>query len=153
MNKYNFGEYDSKYKLSSLVNNFEAFKLDETNISKALNLCSDAWHLTDFVFTEFKDELQLENLGDFRATLYGQCEYLKIMHDLANASKHSELKRPKAEIKLTQKHNGAFSSAFSRDFDTSHLEIILEDDVKLDFLKIIEDVIIFWKNYFETTIR
>lgn len=148
MNKYNFGEYNSKEKLLSLLENFQNFELDETNSSKALNLSSEAWHLTDFVFEEYKAELDFQNLGDFRSDLFNQCEFLKIMHDLANASKHFNLSRPKAQIKLTRKHNGAFSSGFSRDFDISHLEIILEDDNKLDFLHVIKNVIQFWKKYF-----
>jgi len=153
MNKYNFGEYNSKEKLLTLLDNFSDFKTDETNVSKALSLSSNAWHLTDFVFEEYKTELGFQNLGDFRNNLFVKCEVLKVIHDLANASKHYNLSRPKAQIKLTQKHNGSFSSDFSRDFDISHLEIILENDEKLDFLIIMENVIEFWKTYFNDNLN
>ncbi|WP_313580333.1 hypothetical protein [Chishuiella sp.] len=153
MNKYNFGEYNSKEKLLTLLNNFNDFKLDETDSSKALNLSSDAWHLTDFVFEEYKPELGFQTLGDFRNDLFAQCDNLKIMHDLANASKHYNLSRPKAQIKLTRKHSGDFSSGFSKDFDISHLEIILENDEKLDFLLIIKNVIEFWKKFFNKNLN
>ena len=82
MNKYNFGEYNSKEKLATLNKNFEEFYLDETNSSQALNLCSDAWHWTDYIFEEYKTELLLNDLGNFRNELFTECEYLKIMHDL-----------------------------------------------------------------------
>lgn len=150
MSKYNFGEYNSVEKLKNLVKNFENFKNDNSDVSSALELCSNAWHLTDFVFEEYKSNLALTDLGTFRNSLFTSCDKLRIIHDLANASKHGgELSRPKASIKKTEKHHGAFSSGFSSDFDISYLSIILEDNTELDFFDVISDVVEFWELYFK----
>lgn len=153
MNKYTFGDFSSGKKIKSLIKKFDEFNCDETNISNALNLCSESWHLTDFIFEEYNSELGFRTLGDFRESLYPECFNLKIMHDLGNASKHFNLTSPKSKIKITQKHNGAFSAAFSKGFNTSHLEIIMEDNSKLDFYFVMENVINFWKKYFKETLK
>lgn len=150
MGKYSFGEYNSKIKLEALNKNFEIFCSNEPDISIALNLCLDAWHLIEFVLNEYKTDLLLNDLASFRSELYKECEYFKIIHDLANASKHGGvLSNPKAKIEYTDKHNGDFSNDFSNDFDTSYLEIILENNTKLDFFLVIENIINFWNKFFK----
>lgn len=154
MSKYSFGEYNSTVKLKNLISKFEIFEKDDTNISLAFELSTDAWHLTDFVFEEYKDLLNLTNLGDFRAGLYSMCDKLKIIHDLANASKHGgELRRPKANIEKTEIYIGDFSSDFSSDFDTDYLKITLDNNLEFDFYEIILEVIEFWRNYFKSDLN
>jgi len=70
------------------------------------------------------------------------------MHDLANASKHRVLNRPKAYIKKTSKHEGELSREFSPEFNIYHLKIELVYGTTLDFEDEIEKVKFFWDDYF-----
>lgn len=146
MSKYNFGTNNSKQKFEDILNEYEDYKFDETNILKACNLSSNLWHLSDWTF---KEQSNFNNLGDFRDHLYSQCDSLKIFHDIANASKHKDVSRPKTKINTTTKNIGDFSNEFDRnDFDVSKLTIELEDGEILDLYEEIEKVILFWKKYF-----
>ena len=145
MSKYNFGTNDSKQKLEDILNEYEDYKFDERNILKASNLSSNLWHLSDWTF---KEQSNFNNLGDFRDHLYSQCDSLKFFHDIANASKHKDVSRPKAKINTTKKYIGDFSNEFDRnDFDVSKLIIELEDGEILDLYEEIEKVVNFWKKY------
>ena len=44
---------------------------------------------------------------------------------------------------------GAFSNAFSRDFDVSGLMLATQDGRELWFEDLIEEVLSFWEKYFE----
>lgn len=153
MAKYLFDQDSSEKKLKELILLYDEFIKDDTSSSKALHIASEGWHMTDWVFSEFPTIHNFPQLGDFRESLYPLCNSLKIMHDLANSSKHNEVTRPKAQIQLTQKHLGAFSSEFSKEFDVTRLEIILENGSKLYFEDEIKNVVDFWKNYFCNTLN
>ena len=146
MSKYNFGTNNSKQKFEDILNEYEDYKFDETNILKASNLSSNLWHLSDWTF---KEQSNFDNLGDFRDHLYSQCDSLKIFHDIANGSKHKDVSRPKASIKQTRKYSGDYSSDYSRnDYNVSKLIIELEDGEILDLYEEIEKLILHWKKYF-----
>lgn len=147
MNKYTFGIDSSKDKLIEILKEYEEFKLDEVNKVKAKNLSSNLWHLTDWTF---KENTRFNDLGMFRESLYTNCSSLKIFHDIANANKHSDVSKPKTNIKKTSEHIGDYSNEYCRkDFNTSRLIIELENGKILDFYKEVEKVIEFWKNYFK----
>lgn len=146
---YTFEDKTSKDRLKDLLLQYEEFKKDDTSSVKATELCTNAWHLVDWVFEEYKDVHLMASIGDFRETLYPECGSLKIMHDIANGSKHSKVSRPKASIKTTLKHEGPFSNVFSREFDQTSLEIEMEDGTILYFVDEIEIVIKFWKDHFK----
>jgi len=150
---YTFEDKTSEDKLKDLICQYKEFEKDDTSSVKAIELCTNAWHLTDWVYEQFKTIHLMNSLGDFRETLYIDCESLKIMHDIANGAKHSKVSRPKASIKKTKKHIGAFSSVFSRAFDTTSLEIEMEDGTTLYFVDEIEIVINFWKSYFKNKLN
>lgn len=148
MNRYTFGTESSQDKFIEVLKEYEEFKLDEINKVKAKNLSSNLWHLTDWAF---KENTSFNDLGLFRESLYTNCSTLKIFHDIANGNKHSDVSRPKADIKNTSHHVGDFSNDFCRkDFNTSRLTIELENGKTLDFYTEVEKAIEFWKNYFNT---
>ncbi len=153
MTKYSFDIKNSRDKLKNLLSQYEEFLLDDTSVNKALELSTNSWHMTDWIFEEFKSLHSKPNLGDFRETLYPNCPSLKLMHDIANGEKHSQVSRPKANIKETRKHNGSFDSSFDDSFDTSGLEIELDDGSVLDFAEEIKKVINFWENYFKNELN
>ena len=150
---YTFEDKTSEDKFRELIQQYKEFKEDDTSSLKATELCTNAWHLIDWVYNEFPEIHKNESLGDFRETLYPICESLKIIHDIANGSKHSKVSRPKAAIKKTDKHIGPFSNVFSRVFDQTYLEIEMEDGTKLYFIDIIESVMNFWKEYFKNKLE
>ena len=148
MGSLTFGTDTAKDKYQEFLEEYAEYKNDETSVKKASNLATTAWHLVDWSFEDYKLIHNIEKIGDFRETLYPNCSSLKIMHDLANASKHKNLDRPKANLKNTERHIGAFSREFSREFDTTYLAIELMDGTKLDFEEEVDKVKIFWDNYF-----
>ncbi|WP_405376596.1 hypothetical protein [Nonlabens sp. Asnod3-A02] len=148
MSSLTFGTDTAKEKYQEFLEEYTEYKDDETSIQKASNLSSSAWHLVDWCFEDFKSIHNFVKISDFRETLYPNCESLKIMHDLANAKKHKNLTRPKANLKNTKKHNGAFSREFSSEFDISYLEIELDNGTKLSFEEEIDKVKAFWETYF-----
>jgi hypothetical protein len=148
MGSLTFGKDTARDKYQEFLEEYAEYKEDETSIKKASNLSTSAWHLVDWTFEDYKSIHNIQNIGEFRETLYPSCQSLKIMHDLANAKKHKNLSRPKANLKNTKKHNGTFSREFSSDFDISYLEIELENGDKLSFEKEIDKVKSFWDDYF-----
>ncbi len=150
---YTFEEKTSEDKFKDLIYQYDEFKNDNTSSVKATELCTNAWHLVDWVFNEFKEIHQTEQIGDFRETLYPECQSLKIMHDIANGSKHSTVSRPKASIKKTEKHLGQYSSQYSSDYNITILKIEMENGETLYFIDEIELVINFWKNYFKNKLK
>lgn len=156
-----FGIKNSEDNLKALIAQYEDFLKDDMSTIKAVALSSTAWHLTEWVFNEYHytgDRSDTSNtakrkkeneLGIFRNTLIPRCPSLKIMHDLANAHKHSEVSRPKASIKQYREHAGEFSREFSNEYNVSCLRIELEDGTFLYFTEEIREVVDFWKDYFK----
>lgn len=148
MSKYNFGTKTAKQKFDELLKEFDEFIKDETNTSKAINIATNSWHLIDWIFEENKD--LYKNIYEIRESLYPKCDSLKIMHDIANGSKHNNVSRPKARIKNTDLYKGDYSSNYSRKhYNISKLVIEIETGEILDFYTEIEKVINFWREYFK----
>lgn len=124
--KHVFDQDSSEKRLKELILLYDDYIKDDTSSTRALHLASEAWHMTEWVFNEFQPIHNHEKLGEFRESLYPLCNSLKIMHDLAISSKHGNVKSPKAQIKETKKHFGKFTSQFSKKFDVTRLQIILE---------------------------
>ncbi|MGE0079355.1 MAG: hypothetical protein AB7S48_15955 [Bacteroidales bacterium] len=147
MSKYAFDIKNSKDFFEKLKLDYLDFQKDILSSRLAINCALTAWHLTDWIYEEYKDRLGFNNIGVFRKSL--NCDSLLLMHDIANGSKHFEINRPKSNISNTNLHKGGFSRDFSFDFDVSCLIIKLDSDVEKYFETEIESVIEFWKSYFE----
>ena len=106
-----------------------------------------AWHLTDWVFEEYKHKHGFEDLGLFRSSLNSHS--LSLMHDIANGSKHLSLSRPKTEITDSGLHEGdfAFEDFAREDFDVSRLELKMRNGEVVDFYGEIEECVSFWSEY------
>lgn len=148
MTKHVFDQDSSEKKLKELIHLYNDYIKDDTSSTRALHIASEAWHMTEWVFNEFQPIHNHETLGDFRESLYPMCNSLKIMHDLAISSKHGNVKSPKAQIKETKKHLGVFTSQFSKEFDVTRLQIILENGDIVYFEDEIRNAVDFWKHYF-----
>ncbi len=73
---YTFEDKTSQDKFQELIQQYEEFKKDDTSSTKALELSTNAWHIIDWVFNEFQEIHQTNTIGDFRETVYQECESL-----------------------------------------------------------------------------
>lgn len=124
---------------------FEKLIEDPLNISLAEKTCSDAWHLSDWVFSEQKENHIGLTKEKFRTYLYVECPEMRILHDLANTVKHKKLTSPKTKIRKTRIHSGGFSSGFSKAFNVSRLEVHYNDDARIDVDDLIKLSIEYWE--------
>ncbi|HRO43020.1 MAG TPA: hypothetical protein PL009_09310 [Flavipsychrobacter sp.] len=149
MGSLNFGKDTAEDKYASFLSEYKEYMDDDLSIPKAQRVATSAWHLIDWAFENDKCKHNFTDLSNFREALYPRCASLKIMHDLATATKHLTVSKPKADIRDTRKHAGTFSAAdFSDDFDIPRLEIEKSDGKRLSFRREMETVLNFWKSYF-----
>ena len=148
MSSLNFGKDNSVDKYQEFLADYNDYKNDDLNVNKAKRVAVSSWHLVDWTFQEFKSTHNFTDIGNYRESLYPNCDSLKIMHDIANTTKHKLLTRPKADLKDTKEHRGDFSNDFSFDFDISYLELEKNDGTILRFVEETEKVKGFWDNYF-----
>lgn len=130
-----------------LKEDFADYSTDITSARHALNCAMTAWHLTEWVYHEFNLDKTFKKVSDFQEDVKKQCSSLVIMHDISNGSKHYKLTRHQPQISDTEKHLGTFDDTFDFSFDTSRLEISMEDGQTLIFYTEIEKVIDFWDDY------
>lgn len=139
-----FNILNSADRLKLLKGDFEKLMKDPLDISLAEKTCSDAWHLSDWVFSEQK----VTDIGltkeKFRINLYLECPEMRILHDLANTIKHKELTNPKTRITETKVHSGGFRSGFSKTFNVSRLEVHYNEDVRIDVDDLVKLAIKYW---------
>jgi hypothetical protein len=147
MNKLSFEIKTSKDFFIKLKQDFEDFSNDIESSRFALNCAMTAWHLTDWVYHEFNYENTFAKLSEFQEYLKKQCDSLQIMQDICYGSKHYKLIRHVPKISETEMHEGTFDSTFDFSFDTSELEIKMEDGRTLLFIDEIEKTINFWENF------
>jgi hypothetical protein len=154
MNNLSFDIKSSNDFLQKLVEDHEEFKLNSTSSRIALNCAMTAWHLSEWIYNEYHERLGTEfsSLKDFQAKMKEQCPSLQIMHDLANGTKHFKLNRHKSTIESTKLHQGDFNSDFSRDFDISSLDIILNNGTKVYFEDEINACLNYWIKYLNNII-
>ena len=155
MNELSFDIKNSADFLNKLLEDYRDFCKDKLSSRIALNCAMTAWHITDWTYNEFNEQLtrQFKTLGSYQQKLKDQCSSLQVMHDLANGTKHFKLTKHQPVIKGTSLHKGSFSNDFSRDFDISTLEIELKDGTKIYFEDEIENTVKFWKEYLETNFQ
>jgi hypothetical protein len=155
MNELSFGIQTSKDFLKKLLEDYEEFKLNPLSSRIALNCAMTSWHLSEWIFNEYKIEFDLKynNITSFQNEVKKSCSSLQIMHDLANGTKHYYLTRHNPIVSESNIHEGAYSREYSREFDISYLYLLLKDGSKLIFDDEIEKVVNFWKEYFKTNFK
>ncbi|EAY25288.1 hypothetical protein [Microscilla marina] len=157
MTNHTFGINSSEDKFRAVLEEYNEYLQDAANTRKALSLATNTWHILDWVFKEFPgvhgftDPDHRKAFGQFRESLYPNCEALKLLHDIANGSKHMTLDtgREKSEISTTEEHKGTSDNTFDYTFDISRLEINMNDGSTLYFEDEIKKAITFFKGYFK----
>ena len=153
MNNLSFDIKTSVDFFNKLREDYGDFCANDTSSRIALNCAMTAWHLTEWVFNEYNSTLLVSfpKLSLYQEHIKTECPSLQIMHDIANGTKHYELKKHVPEVKETKLHKGSYSSSYSRDFDISTLDVEMEDGRKIYFEDEIKSVVHFWKQYFHNT--
>lgn len=152
MSDLSFGIKSSKDFFQKLQDDYSDFCKDKTSSRIALNCAMTSWHLTEWIYHEYNTQLisTFPEIYAFQAQIKKMCPSLRILHDIANGTKHYLLTKHVPVIKETNLHQGAFSNDFSRDFDISTLDIELKDGSKIYFEDEIEKAVLFWKEYFKS---
>jgi len=136
-----------------LTEDYNEFLANKTSSRVALNCAMTAWHLTDWAYNEYNNQLsaQFVKLDMYQQDIKNRCPSMQIMHDLSNGTKHYLLTRHRPIVKRTTLHRGSFNSDFNRDFDISSLDIALIDGTKIYFEDEIQKVVDFWAQYLKST--
>lgn len=152
MNDFSFGIKTTSDLFNKLIEDFEEFRKDTTSSRMALNCAMTAWHLTDWSYYEFNQTLSSDysTLVSYQQAIKERCPSLQILHDITNGSKHYVLLRHKPIVKETNLHIGAYSAAYSHDYDISTLEIEMGDGTKKYFDDEIQKAIEFWTQYLQS---
>ena len=100
-----------------------------------------AWSMCDWVEVDIGRRLQ-------RSLIKVQCPALGYLQELANVFKHRKL-RPSTPVTLSAAvRTGSFSREFSRAFDVTRLELVLEEGNQLWFEDVIQEALDFWILFF-----
>jgi len=149
MNNIGFEIKTTKDFFGKLKEEYGEYCNNRSSSRVALNCAMTAWHLTDWVYHEFGEQLPstYPKLSDFQSYVKTMCPSLQIMHYLSNGTKHYLLERHVPKIKNTTFHSGDFSDDFSNDFDVDSLNIELKDGRTYSFEDEMRSVVDFWQEY------
>lgn len=131
---------------SSVVIAADKYCADSLNEDLAFECAIKLWHMCDWYFKEHEKKLNYKQLSELQGAFCRLCPNLRVMRDLCNFMKHRSLEKTNNPvIRKASRHDGPFSSEFSREFDVSVLEIELEDGTKVYLDEAVEDVVTFWQ--------
>jgi len=145
MGQFSFDIQDSKGLFDKLTRDYQSFLADNTSSDNAINFSITAYHLYEWTDSELNED-EKEKLKEKRKEIQ---EDFQIIRDITNGSKHKDIKNYVPKLKTAKKHNGGFSSAFSRGFDTTVLLIELESGKEMYFEDVAERVYAFWDKFFK----
>ena len=149
--------------LERLNRQYEIFSNDLQHVDRALDFCLTAWSLTDWTFhdtyphltsgkTKFSQSEKgkiAKQLGQFRETLYRDCEDLKVTGDIANGTKHFKLTTtPKTDIKsIEETVENALDMVLDSGIDVPQLRLNFNDGSWVVLNDVIESVHKFWNRH------
>ena len=142
---------DACSALEALKTSVERFKDDDLNEDLARECACKAWHLCDHVSKALGPNSPFATLQELQEHARGVCPELAYLRHICIETKHGEITRHVAHIKVKEArhHRGAFSNAFSRDFDISCLEIELLDGQTVFFVDVVDRAVGFWLDFLE----
>ena len=125
------------------------FRSDALNKELACDCAIAAWHICDIVFVKTSVKSVFRSLTTFQEKVRTECLDLGYLQDIAIARKHGEISRYTPRVKTASEKGGAFSQAFSRDFDISLLVIVTEDGNEHAMLDVLARVLAYWEQFFQ----
>ncbi len=136
-NNFSFSKNTADEQLEIALLAFQNFESNPINEAFADKCAEEINKCLDYIHREKLCNCNFEKFSDCRSKVFNDCSELEIIRDIADSSKHSGIDRSKYVVKSAEKHNGSFSSVFSREFDISKLIIITKDsDNELFFIDI-----------------
>lgn len=135
--------------LEALKSAVKSLKDDDLNEDLARDCAIKAWHLCDHVFLALDSNSQFKSLSDLKNHAKDNCTELAYLQDICIASKHGSITRYPPQIDKAIFQGGAFSNAFSRDFDISRLEVKLPDGKTMWYIDVVDCAVTFWSEFFE----
>ncbi|MBA4066098.1 MAG: hypothetical protein C0501_20740 [Isosphaera sp.] len=113
-----------------LEHDLRRLEADALDAYAAFDFFVTAEHMLDWVYPDDPDA---------RAAARQSDPLLEVCSHLANGSKHFRATHPRhRSVDDTRQHGGAFSSAFSRGFDISRLEVDLKGDAAAALGSVVE---------------
>lgn len=139
-----------------LLSDFDEFSRNLAFTYKAMDCALSAWHLTDWVYNEWKRSTyghhgDSKGLGDMRDNFYLSCPTLKVMHDITNGSKHLELKPGREKSNMAQSHTSfedRVAPTISETFGDDWLLIDFQDGTEETMYVLVSEAVEFWRSYF-----
>ena len=114
------------------------------DLSSFKSLCINLWDLHEWIWNESpKLRTRFSNISRYRECLFNKCSELKIMHDIANLSKHSKLERSKSQFKELIVYAG---DSFSFQ-DPPFIKIVMNDGTFFNGTKMLEKIFQFWCDF------
>ena len=121
------GINDSRDYLEHFRRKVAAFEVDDLNKELALECANAGWSLCDWIFKEIGTATGFPRFVDFQEHVRATCPELAYLQDLAISYKHNTITKYAPKLRVAKRHNGSFSSAFSRNFDVSGLNLEVND--------------------------
>lgn len=145
---YSFDIKSSVDLLNELSRRVEDYNNDPISSGNAVVCAILCWHVVEWIYQEYGDRLtEFKNKKNFRDHIQSECNSLSYIQDVANGSKHRGITNYKPKVKSTEKHNGAFSSGFSKGFEISCLRMEIEENKFVYFDEEIVEAFSFLKGY------
>ena len=152
MANYSFDLNDHHEYLKKLEAEFADLKGDPISSRHAMNFAMNAYHMLEWVWEhEPQIDQKFSDNSKFRAAVYRKCPAMKVMRDLSNGSKHTNIKLTQnPTVASTEVHEGAFQAdAFQADaFDVSALLVNMADGTSHNFIDDAIAAMEFWMQAF-----
>jgi hypothetical protein len=152
MANYSFDLSDHNDYLKKLRAEFADLRADPMSSRHAMNFAMNAYHMLEWVWEHEPGMAQkFSDNSAFRSTVYRKCPPIKVMRDLSNGSKHTNIKRTQnPAVSSTAVHKGAFqTNAFQSDaFDVGALKVNMADGTSHNFIDDAAAVMAFWDGAF-----
>ncbi|MEB3373770.1 hypothetical protein SFC43_12950 [Bacteroides sp. CR5/BHMF/2] len=117
---------------------------NQANLSSFKSLSIGLWHIHEWIWKESpRLRTRFSNFSRYRECLFNKCSELKIMHDIANMSKHSILERNKSDFKELGIHEGNSLSSE----DLPFVKVIMNDGQFYNGTKLLDKIFQFWCDF------
>ena len=165
MTDYSFALRSPADLLEKLKREFKRLQEDETYQSDhAFNFAVTAWHMTDWVYKDARQRdpanpkpFGYKGKGNFQKTVRDNCTALDICYELAQGSKHFELRQEQRKrVRKTDTSLTGDPSAFLGFFKLDHdrlagtvLKIRLTSEESVRAEDVFAEAITYWREFFE----
>jgi hypothetical protein len=143
--KYNLLD-SSKALLQKAVVDYGNYSKEPSSVYAAMDCAFSCWHLVDWVWNEYESH---RKIAELRQEFFAACPYLRVMHDIANGSKHAQIERPKSEMtNATIEQSYVAEGYVAEGYIAKEVTIYFTDGSSQAMSTLLHNVIEFWQTYF-----